>query len=126
MSSAFRGIGFGREVLPIPPLQLRWRAVQHRWVRHSRLLLLGRCQTLHERHEHVDAVRVERRAAADGRDRRVGGYGSGPMLTITSSLGETHRVSCFKVIPQLATECFGWRLCAISCITGVTVMEEML
>jgi hypothetical protein len=27
---------------------------------------------------------------------------------------------------QLATERFAWRLCAISCITDVTAMQEML
>jgi len=39
---------------------------------------------------------------------------------------QTYRVSCFKVMQQLATECFAWRVCAISCITGVTVMQETL
>jgi len=38
----------------------------------------------------------------------------------------SHGVSCFRVMQQLATECFAWRLCAISCITGVTVMQETL
>ena len=37
-----------------------------------------------------------------------------------------YRVSCFKVMQQLATGCAAWRLCAISCITGFTGMQDML
>jgi len=57
--------------------------------------------------------------------RRVDGVGDGGGLE--EAVGPAgYRVSCSNAMPQFATECFAWRLCAISCITDVTVMQEML
>ena len=75
--------------------------------------------SIHEGAEESQA-REPNRAAADSGD---------PMLCAelrVGRAGDSYRVSCLKVMPPLATEWFAWRVCAISCITGVTVMQEML